>query len=135
LVAQGGEELCPLHAAEAAAAIVKLVFFYRSFDSLPAEFRKMRPGLTLLLLIPGFSRVWDFFTLEGLSRILQDYFASIEDGTAADCGLESGMAYPVLEVCNFVPFVCFVSLFPSLVLLARYIVTANELRRRLPVAA
>ncbi len=119
----------------AVAATAKLVFLYRSFNRLPVEFRKMRPGLTFLLLIPGFNGVWNFFAFGRLSRSFQGYFDSIGDRTVGDCGHELGMAYSVLEVCNFVPFVCFASVFPSLTLLVRYIARANGLRQRLPVAA
>ncbi len=76
---------------------VVLWLIYGCFEALPAEHRKLEPGLVWLMLIPCFGAIWMFFVLPGLAKSYQSYFqakGSARDGRAAAARATPAMSAP-----------------------------------------
>lgn len=95
----------------AAACFVGLVFLgvycwtlyiaMKAAASVPSAHRRFEPGLVWLMLIPLFNAVWAFFMTRGITRGMQQAFASrgLERG---DCGAGAGLAYAILTAISTV---------------------------------
>jgi hypothetical protein len=75
-------------------------FLMRCFESVPAEHRKMEPGLVWLLLIPCFPLVWNFFVYPRLAESYKSYFDAHGRTDVGDCGRSLAMWYCILSVVN-----------------------------------
>jgi hypothetical protein len=67
--------------------------------------RRMEPGQVYLNLIPLFSLVWRFNTVNALTYSLREEFADRGLRRQGDYGNGMGTAYATLAVCVFVPYV------------------------------
>jgi uncharacterized membrane protein len=112
--------------------IVICLFLFSYYKRVPAQFRKMEPGLVWLLLIPCFNFVWNFFVFIRLPKSLQAYFASVGNSTAGDCGEGLGLAYSICEVAVLIPCLGLAIWIAAIVLLILYLVKANELTKQIP---
>ncbi len=115
--------------------IVICFFLFKIYKRVPAQFRKMEPGLVWLLLIPCFNLVWNFFTFIRLSRSLKEYFNSIGNSAAGDCGEGLGLAYSICAAAQIVPCLNLVVWVPAIVLVILYLVKANQLSEQIPQTA
>jgi hypothetical protein len=114
-------------------SIVAIVLTYTDYQRIPPRFRKLEPGLVLLLLVPCFNLVWNFFVFPGLANSFKAYFDSIGDTSVADCGRDLGLGYAICCAVSVIPFVgCFTGV-ASLVLLILFLVKANDLKNRIPI--
>jgi hypothetical protein len=104
------------------------------FRRIPAQHRKMEPGLAWLLLIPCFQLVWNFFVCPRLSESYLSYFLAQGRTDVGDCGRNLGMAYAICSACALVPYVGILPGLAALVLLIIYLVKALELRGQIPPA-
>ncbi|MDG2021034.1 MAG: hypothetical protein P8J59_03690 [Phycisphaerales bacterium] len=74
---------------------------YRAAASIPAEHRRMEPGLVWLLVIPLFQIFWAFFVASQVPGGFVDAFE--ERGLdRGDCGRFKGMAFAICSVAQMV---------------------------------
>lgn len=124
--------------------IVLVVFFViyiliclllsKCFERIPPEFRKQEPNMVWLLLIPCFPLVWNFFVYPRLAESYQAYFASQGVTDVGDCGRGIAMGYCICAACSLIPYIGALPGMASLVLLIIFLVKANELKNRIPMA-
>jgi hypothetical protein len=130
----------------AAFFIVVVVFFlalnaavcailHGCFRRIPAEHRRLEPGLVWLLLIPCFGWIWNFFVYPRLAQSYQSYFRSIGKNDFGDCGAGLGWAYAGCALGLLIPFplVPFGMGLAALVLLVLFLVKATQLKNQIPV--
>lgn len=110
---------------------------YNDYAALPAEHRKLSPGLVWLLLIPCFSVIWNFFVFPGLAKSYQSYFAAKGVTDVGSCGEGLAWTLCVLPLLGFMP--CIPCIGPCiglglsvayLVVLVVFLVKANTLKQR-----
>ena len=103
-----------------AITLLPIIFFlltlHRTFDEVSAENRLMPSGQVWLILIPLFGMIWQFIIVQKMADSLQKEFAL----RGVDCkearpGYSIGMAYCILSVCSFIPFVNFLTGFGVLI--------------------
>jgi hypothetical protein len=121
----GGVALC-IH-------IAVCFFLYGFYKRVPAQFRKMEPGMVWLLLIPCFNLVWNFFAFPRLSQSLRAYFASVGNTAVGDCGESLALAYAICEVATLIPCVGLILWIAVIVLLILFLIKANDLTRQIPL--
>lgn len=98
----------------------------------PAEHRKMEPGLVWLLMIPCFPIVWNFFVFQRIPDSLKSYFDSIGKTDVGDCGKQLGLFYAIAGACSIVPFLNYLAGPASLILLIIVLVKLMDLKKSLP---
>ena len=105
-----------------------------ALQRLPAEHRKMEPGMVWLNMIPCFPLIWNFFVFQRVPDSFQSYFASIGRTDVGDCGKQIGLWYAIATACAFVPLVQYVAGPASLVLLIISLVKFHELKGKVVAA-
>ena len=98
----------------------------------PAEHRKMEPGMVWLLMIPCFSLIWNFFVFQRVPDSLKSYFDSIGKTDVGDCCKQLGLLYAIAGACSLVPFLNYLAGPASLVLLIIVLVKLMDLKKSLP---
>ncbi len=71
--------------------------FQRCLAAAPPKFRRQRPGLAWLLLIPFFDTIWLFFIAPPLSRSYQACFAGLKRSDVGDCGYTISLGACILQ--------------------------------------
>lgn len=99
----------------------------RSLAAVPAEHRKVEPGMVWLLLIPCFNVIWNFYVFLKIPDSFKSYFNSVGRTDVGDCGRNLGLWYSIATVLSFIPFVGLI----SLVLLILSLVKFNELKNKI----
>lgn len=117
-------------------AINILVCFllYKDYKAIPAQFRKLEPGLVWLLLIPCFGLVWNFFVFPRLGESFKAYFDSVGQTDVGDGGTTLGWAYAICAACTIIPYANVVAGVAAIVLLILFLVKAGGLKNRIPEA-
>jgi len=115
--------------------ILVAALLYTDYQRVPASFRKLEPGLVWLLLIPCFNIVWNFFVFPKLSESFKAYFDSVGDSSVGDCGRDLALGYAVCSAISIIPFVGCLTGLVSLALVILFLVKANDLKNRIPIAA
>jgi hypothetical protein len=115
--------------------ILVAALLYTDYQRVPASFRKLEPGLVWLLLIPCFHLVWNFFVFPKLSESFKAYFDSVGDSSVGDCGRDMGLGYAICSAVSIIPFVGCLTGLASLVLVILFLIKANDLKNRIPIAA
>ncbi len=98
---------------------------------IPAEHRKMEPGMVWLLMIPCFPLVWNFFVFQRIPESFASYFASVGRTDVGDCGKQMGLWYAICTAASAVPLVNYIAGPASLVLLIISLVKFNELKGKI----
>ena len=114
--------------------VVICALFYSALSRVPAEHRKMAPGLVWLLMIPVFNLVWNFFVVMRISESYQSYFRA-QGKDVGDAGWGIGLAYAICAVVSLVPCLGVLAALASLVLLILYLVKVMGLRGEIEVNA
>jgi hypothetical protein len=73
---------------------------------IPEQFRKQKPGLVWLLLIPFFPVVWNFFVFPKIAESFSLYFAAQKKNDVGDCGYRLAIDFCICCAC-----ICFTPLF------------------------
>ena len=118
-----------------ALTIVVIFLVYTDFQRVPSAFRKLEPSLVWLLLIPCFNLVWNFYVFPRLADSFKAYFDSVGDTSVGNCGRDVGLGYAICTAASVIPFVGCLTGVVTLVLLILFLVKANELKNRIPIAA
>ena len=119
-----------------AIALLPTIFFlltlHRTFDEVSLENRLMPSGQVWLALIPVFGTIWQFIIVQKMADSLRKEFAlrSI-DCKEARPGNSIGMAYCILSVCGFIPFLGFFTALGALICWIIYWVNINDYRNQL----
>ncbi len=111
-----------------AIAVAICLMLTSCYKRIPAEHRKMEPGMVWLLLIPCFSLVWNFFVFPRLSESYLSYFTSKGRTDVGDCGRGIGLAYAICSACSIIPYLGIIGGLAGLVLLIIYLIKAYELK-------
>jgi hypothetical protein len=96
--------------------------------AVPAEHRKIEPGLVWLLLIPLFNLVWNFFVFLRVAESYKSYFASVGQPQKADAEWQLGLWYSICVACSIIPCVQYAAGPAALVLLIIYMVKMYGLK-------
>jgi hypothetical protein len=97
----------------------------------PAQHRKMEPGLVWLLMIPCFPIIWNFFVFQRIPDSFKSYFDSVGRTDVGDCGKGIGLGYAICAACSVIPFLNYVAGPATLVLLIINLVKMNELKNKI----
>jgi hypothetical protein len=113
-----------------AAHVLICYLLWNDYKRIPAQYRKLEPGLVWLLLIPVplFQLIWNFFVYLRLSDSFKAYFDSTGRQDVGDCGRNLALWYCILVIIPCLNIV-------ALILLILYLVKANDLKNRIPAAA
>ena len=118
-----------------AIAILICFLLYSCQKALPAEHRRVEPGMIWLLLIPFFNYFWNFIVFLRMPESFKSFFDAHGRMDVGDCGRLLGQWYAILAVCSFagsfVPIVsCVAGLgaIAALVLLIIFIVKMFSLK-------
>jgi len=98
----------------------------------PPQFRKQEPGMVWLLLIPIFSRIWNYFVYPRVADSFKAYFDSIGQTDVGDCGNRWAVVYCFSMLLGIIPhlhMVLVVALASLIVMLVKF----NELKNMIPV--
>jgi len=115
--------------------ILVAALLYIDYQRVPARFRKLEPGLVWLLVIPCFHIVWNFFVFPRLSESFKAYFDSVGESSVGNCGQDLALGYAICSAISIIPLVGCLTGLVSLVLVILFLVKANELKNRIPIAA
>lgn len=111
-------------------AVISLLV-YNAQKAIPAEHRKIEPGLIWLLLIPLFNLVWNFFVFMRVPESYRSYFASIGRANVGETEKKLGLGYSICVVCTFIPCLGFFAGIAALVLLIIFLVKIYGLKREI----
>jgi DNA-directed RNA polymerase subunit RPC12/RpoP len=107
-------------------------FLSSCLSRLPEPFRKQKPGLVWLLLIPCFDIVWVFFVYPQIADSFRSYFAARGKNNVGDCGAGLALAlcicFAASMVLCFVPFIGRLGGLATLVLLILVLVEFSSLK-------
>lgn len=109
-----------------------ICYFVSSWlKKVPAQHRKMEPGLVWLLMIPCFPIIWNFFVFQRIPDSFKSYFDSVGRTDVGDCGKGLGLAYAICVACGLIPFLNYIAGPAALVLLIINLVKMNELKNKI----
>ncbi len=97
----------------------------------PAQHRKMEPGMVWLLMIPCFPIVWNFFVFQRVPDSFKSYFDSVGRTDVGDCGKGIGLAYAICAACSIIPLVQYIAGPATLVLMILNLIKINELKSKI----
>ncbi len=117
-----------------AISIVIILIVQSFYKRIPAEHRKMEPGMVWLLLIPCFGTVWNFFVFLKLSDSFKSYFDSQGITDVGDCVRTLSLVYCIATVLCVIPCLNYIAAPAALVLLIVTLVKFNDLKNRIPAA-
>jgi hypothetical protein len=118
-------------------------FLSSCLTRVPAQFRRQRPELTWLLLIPCFNIVWNFFVYPKIAESFKAYFDSVGRTDVGDCGRALAMVFCILTAVGvplgLIPLLgailgCFLGL-ANLVIWILFLVKAAGLKGQIPLDA
>lgn len=117
--------------------VVVCIFLHKLYNGVPAQHRRMAPGLVWLLLIPLFGVIWNFIVFPKLSRSYQACFEASGDTSAGTCHSGLAWTYAILSACTYIPLFCIpVMAGPAaLIVLIVYIVQMFELKKRVDASS
>ena len=115
------------------AAIALMVYtiytYFTSLDAIPPQFRTMEPGMIFLMFIPCFGIIWIFFIVTKIPESFRNYFWATGNHRFGDCGAALGMWYAILAVISSIPYVNFLTIIPTLILLVMFVLKLNEMKK------
>lgn len=113
-------------------AVILAFLLYGPASKIPAEHRKVAPGLVWLLIIPCINVIMNFIVLPNIAKGLKSYFDGQGRSDVGDCGAQLGMITAVLfavgVVGTFVPILQLIAPFLSLAGLIMLIVVIVKFR-------
>ena len=112
-----------------------LLFLQSCYARIPAEHRKMEPGMVWLLLIPIFHLVWIFFVYLRLAKSFQSAYAAMGRSDQGDCGEKLALAYCISAVLACIPVVNCIAGPAALILLIVVLVKFAGLKNGLPATS
>jgi hypothetical protein len=74
------------------------LFLSSCLARLPEPYRKQKPGMVWLLLIPFFSLVWNFFVDPEIANSFRSYYGARGKNGVDDCGYALALAYCICAV-------------------------------------
>jgi len=115
-----------------ALSVLICAFLASCLRLIPAPFRKQRPGLVWLLLIPGFSVIWSFFVFPRVAESFRAYFTARKRTDVGDCGYGLSVALCIAPAAILLvwlaPLAGFVVPIATFVLLCLVLATFGSLR-------
>jgi len=106
-----------------------------NFRQLPAKYRLLEPNMTWLLLVPIFALYWNFKVFPALAESYQAYFYSRGVAEVEDCGERLARLYCALAITWVIPCLNFFTFIAGLIVLILFLIKADDLKRRIAVAA
>lgn len=101
-----------------------------ALKSIPRQYRRQKPGLIWLLLIPLFPFVWNYFVFPPIAKSFRDYFDAAGEKDRSDCGWAMGIAMCICCDATLFRPVALVALLCYVVLLIVILVNLWQSRRK-----
>lgn len=103
-----------------------ICYFLMTFlNRLPAQYRQQQPGMVWLLMIPLFNVVWNFFVYPKISASYKSYLDSKGYQNHGDAGMNLALAYCILAIFCFIPYLGACVGIAALIVLIIYLVKIN----------
>jgi len=93
--------------------------------------RKMEPGQVWLLFIPIFNLVWHFFVVSRMADSIENEYRSRGAQVDSRPAYSIGLAYCILSLCGWVPFLGSFAGIASLICFIIYWVKINDYKNKL----
>lgn len=75
----------------------------QALKCVPEEQRRIQPAMVWLLMIPGFSWVWNFVVFQKVPESFREFFRSKGGQQYGDCGQSLGRLYAIADLCWAIP--------------------------------
>lgn len=115
-------------------AIIICSLLYIVLKAVPAEHRKLEPGLVFLMLIPIFALVWGFFVFQRIPESYKSYFSAQGRTDVGDCGKGIGLALAICYACTIVPCLNYVAGPATLVLFIIFVIKMFGYKKEIDAA-
>lgn len=108
-------------------AAIPAILAYIVLNRIPPQFRKQKPALAFLMLIPLFTHVWTFFVHPRVAKSIKAYLDDQGPQSSGDCGDSIALWSCICFACSIIPFLNIPAFFTASVLLILFYVKAFKL--------